>query len=70
MQFIFLLIMSFGASREEVTIVFATGQNIVVNDMAICFLIQTYGAWERHIIDKPNDIVLNFFELKPQIFKT
>ncbi|MFX1600809.1 MAG: hypothetical protein ACFFB6_09450 [Promethearchaeota archaeon] len=45
-QFIFLLIMSFGASEHEVSIIFAAGQNIAVNAMAICFLIQAYGAWK------------------------
>lgn len=47
-QFIFLVIMAFSASGEEVSMVFAAGQNIVVNAMAICFLIQTYGAWKEY----------------------
>ena len=46
-QLIFLVIMTFGASREEVSIIFAAGQNIVVNAMVLCFLVQMYGAWKR-----------------------
>ncbi len=50
MQFIFLLIMSFSASEQEVSTIFAAGQNIVVIAMAICFLIQAYGAWKLELL--------------------
>ncbi|MFW9829539.1 MAG: hypothetical protein ACFFEY_18340 [Candidatus Thorarchaeota archaeon] len=45
-QFLFLLIMTFGVGQQKISIIFAAGQNIVVNAMAICFLIQAYGAWK------------------------
>jgi hypothetical protein len=38
--------MSFNASEHEISMIFAAGQNIAVNAMAICFLIQAYGAWK------------------------
>jgi hypothetical membrane protein len=44
MQFIFLLIMSFSTSEQEVSTTFAAGQNIIVIAMLSCFLIQAYGA--------------------------
>lgn len=54
MQFIFLIIMSFSASEQEISVVFAAGQNIVVNAMAICFLVQAYGAWKMQQFRKTN----------------
>jgi hypothetical membrane protein len=44
MQFLFLLIMSFSTSEQEVSTTFASGQNIIVITMAFCFLVQAYGA--------------------------
>jgi len=46
MQLIFVSIMFFSVSQEELSIIFATGQNIVVYAMTACFLIEGYGAWK------------------------
>ena len=44
-QFIFIFIMAYGFTEQEVSVIFAAGQNIVVYAMIITFLIQAYGAW-------------------------
>jgi len=38
--------MASGFTEQEVSGIFAAGQNIVVNAMTITFLIQAYGAWK------------------------
>jgi len=45
-QFIFIFIMASGFTEQEVSGIFAAGQNIVVYAMTITFLIQAYGAWK------------------------
>jgi len=46
MQLIFVAIMFFSVSQEELSIIFAAGQNIVVYAMTFCYLIEGYGAWK------------------------
>lgn len=46
MQLIFVLIMFFSVSQEELSNIFAAGQNIVIYAMTICYLIEGYGAWK------------------------
>ena len=46
MQLIFVSIMFFSVSQEELSIIFAAGQNIVVYAMTVCYLIEGYGAWK------------------------
>ena len=46
MQLIFVSIMFFSVNQEELSIIFAAGQNIVVYAMTVCYLIEGYGAWK------------------------
>ena len=46
MQLIFVSIMFLSVSQEELSIIFAAGQNIVVYAMTVCYLIEGYGAWK------------------------
>ena len=46
MQLIFVLIMFLSVSQEQLSIIFAAGQNIVVYAMTVCYLIEGYGAWK------------------------
>ncbi len=44
MQFVFLIIMSLTQNVEEISAIFAAGQNTVIWAMTFCFFIEVYGA--------------------------